>query len=148
MLAKDHSSLRSDTTLSSSNKYQTIPCAWPPLFITYIDDLTDVLSNCSMRLYADDILLYRPIHSPTDYQALQADIDALSDWISAHKLQFNCDKCKCMLVSRKRDPTMPITLLVNGQPLERVYSYKYLGLLPTSKLSCTAHMSTICSKAR
>ena len=93
----------------------------PLLFIIYIDDLTDVLSNCSMRLYADDILLYRPIHSPTDYQALQADIDALSDGISAHKLQFNCDKCKCMLVSQKRDLTMPITLLVNSQPLERVY---------------------------
>ena len=69
------------------------------LFIIYIDGLTNVLSNCSVHLYADDLLRYRPIHSPTDYQALQADIDALSDWISAHKLQFNCDKCKCMLVS-------------------------------------------------
>jgi len=69
------------------------------LFIIYIDGLTDVLSNRSMRLYANALLLYRPIHSPTDYQALQADIDALSDWISAHKLQSNCDKCKCMLVS-------------------------------------------------
>ena len=101
-----------------------------------------------MRLYADDLLLYRPIHSPTDYQALQADIDALSDWISAHKLQFNCDKCKCMLVSRKRDPIMPITLLANSQPLERVYSYKYLGTLLTSNLSWSAHISTLCTKAR
>ena len=91
------------------------------LFIIYTYGLTDVLSNCSMRLYADDLLLYWPIQSPTDYQALQADIDALSDWVSAHKLQFNCDKCKCMLVSQKRDLTMPITLLVNSQPLERVY---------------------------
>jgi len=48
------------------------------LFIIYIDGLNDVLSNCSMRLYADDLLLYRPIHSPTDYQALQADIDCTS----------------------------------------------------------------------
>ena len=88
------------------------------------------------------------IHSPTDYQALQADIDVLSDWISAHKLQSNCDKCKCMLVSQKRDLTMPITLLVNSQPLERVYSYKYLGILLTSTSSWSAHISTLCSKAR
>jgi len=93
----------------------------PLLFIIYIDGLTNILSNCSMHLYADDLLLYRPIHSHTDYQALQANIDALSDGISAHKLQFNCDKCKCMLVSQKRDPTMPITLLVNSQSLKRVY---------------------------
>jgi len=50
----------------------------PLLFIIYIDDLTDVLPNCSMCLYADDLLLYRSIHSPTDYQVLQADIDALT----------------------------------------------------------------------
>ena len=60
------------------------------------------------------------------YQTLQAEIDALSNWISAHKLQLNCDKYKCMLVTRKRDSTMPTVLLVNGQPLERVHSYKYL----------------------
>jgi len=31
------------------------------LFIIYIDGLTNVLSNCSMCLYADNLLLYRPI---------------------------------------------------------------------------------------
>ena len=115
----------------------------PLLFTIYIDGLSDVLSNCSTSLYAGDLFLYRPIHSPTDYQALRADIDALSDWISAHKLQFNCDKCKCMLVSRKRDPTMPITLLVNGQPLERVYSYKYLGISKIQFVLVITHIYTL-----
>jgi len=38
---------------------------------------------------------------------------------------------------------MPITLLVNGQPLEKVYSYNYLGLLLTSDLSCSTHIYTL-----
>ena len=58
----------------------------PLLFIIYNDDLTNALSNNSMSLYADDLLLYRTIQSPSDYQTLQAEIDALSDWISAEKL--------------------------------------------------------------
>ena len=78
-----------------------------------------------MSPYADDLLLYRPIQSRSDYQTLQADIDALSDWTSAHKLQLNCDKCKCILIN-------------NDQPLENVF----LGIL------LTPDVSTLCSKAR
>ena len=62
-------------------------------------DLIAMKDNYDKIWYADNLLFHRPIYSPSDYQTLQADIDALSDWISANKLQFNCDKCKCMLVS-------------------------------------------------
>jgi len=51
----------------------------------------------------DDFLLDRPIHSPSDYQALQEDVP---DWILVHNLQFNCGKCKTMLVTLKRKPTV------------------------------------------
>ena len=120
----------------------------PLLFIICIDGLTNVLSNGSVSLYADNLLLYRPICSSSDYQALQEDVDALADWISAHKLQFNCGKCESMLVTRKREPTTPPTIKVNDLPLERVYSYKYLGILITPDLSWSAHVATICSKVR
>ena len=36
-----------------------------------------------MSLYADDLLLYRPIQPPLDNQGLQENIDTLSYWISA-----------------------------------------------------------------
>ena len=54
-----------------------------------------------MSLYADDLLLYGTIQSPSDYRTLQAEIDALSDWISGQKLQLNYGKCKCMLVTQE-----------------------------------------------
>ena len=47
----------------------------PLLFIIYIDDITDLqLSDGSMTLYADDIMLYRPIYTPADYSLVQQDI--------------------------------------------------------------------------
>ena len=50
------------------------------LFLIYIDDITDIelSAGSNLVLYADDILLYRPIRNIGDYSALQVDIDALS----------------------------------------------------------------------
>jgi len=53
-----------------------------------------------------------------------------------------------LCLERGIPPCMPITLLVNSQPLERVYSYKHLGIQLTSDLSWSAHIPTLCSKAR
>ena len=50
-----------------------------PLLLIFYTDI-DVLSNCSMRLYADD-LLYRPIHSPKTIKPCSlTDIDALTEF--------------------------------------------------------------------
>ena len=48
----------------------------PLLFLIYIHDVCSVeLShNCHITLYADDILLYKPIRSDQDYSDLQINI--------------------------------------------------------------------------
>ena len=43
---------------------------------------------------------------------------------------------------RKREPTVPTTIQINGLPLERVYSYKYLTCL-----GWHVHITSVCSKA-
>ena len=50
----------------------------PLLFLIYIDDIADMglSAGSSLVIYADDILLYRPIRTSGDYSALQDDIDA------------------------------------------------------------------------
>ena len=108
----------------------------PLLFIIFIDGVNSVsLSACShLSLYADDMLLYKLINSASDYDLLQEDIDALAAWVSAHFLSFNPSKCKYMLVSRKVTQSDPPALLLGSTAIERVDSFKYLGvtLFPTS----------------
>jgi len=53
-------------------------CAVPFFFIFYINDITMV--PWSMSLYADDLALYHPIYSTTDYHLLQNDMDKLCVW--------------------------------------------------------------------
>ena len=89
-------------------------------------------------LYADDLLLFRPISHPSDYCHLRDDIAART-WNNS--LRFNTSKCKYMTISRKRSPVTPTSLLLlNGTPIEKVETFKYLGLLISSDLSWTSHI--------
>ena len=109
----------------------------------------ELSAGSSLVIYADDILLYRPIRNSGDYSALQDDIDALSNWATQNAMTFNATKCKRMTISRKRNrhtPAPPLSL--NGSTLEDVPMFKYLGILITSDLSWSQHIQDMCSKAR
>ena len=83
-----------------------------------------------MTLYADDMLLYRQVESPQDYQKLQDDIHSISEWVSANHLHLNVSKCKSMVISRKRTRLEAPPLLINDHTLKPVECFKY-RLLPT-----------------
>ena len=121
----------------------------PLLFLIYIDDVSDsLLSDGSMlNLYADDMLLYKPVKSPEDFKHLQSDIDHISDWVSCNNLTLNPNKCKFMIISRKTNSVQPPQHILNDTPLEQVETFKYLGVLLSSELSWSVHVESICTKA-
>ena len=83
-----------------------------------------------------DILMYRIINCVRDYKMLQSDIDTVSRWVDINELALNHIKCKYMVVSRLKSRAVPSpTMLLYGQPMERVTNYKYLGVLLTEELS-------------
>ena len=122
----------------------------PLLFLIYIDDLArlPLLDGGQVVLYADDLLLFRPIKSQEDYHHLQADILMIEDWVNSNHLTFNLTKCKYMVVSRKRCPSDPVSVMLRGTEMEKVDCFKYLGLLLSSDMSFSNHVESICSKAR
>ena len=122
----------------------------PLLFFIYIDGVTSVPLSVGSQLtvYAYDILLYRPISCQSDFAALQDDINKLDTGVNTNYLQFNTSKCKYMVVSRKISDITSATLIMQGHHLERVECLKYLGLLLSTDLSWTAHVESVCSKAR
>ena len=122
----------------------------PLLFLSYIDGITSITISpeSQLTLYADDMLLYRPISNSADYAHMQQDISRISEWVEANYLQFNTQKCKFMRVTRKRPGICPPTLYLCCQPLQEVDSYKYLGILLSSDLSWAQHIQSICGKAK
>ena len=67
----------------------------PLLILIYIDDISRVsISSGSLTVYADDLVLYRPVCSSSDFRLLQQDIDNVSSWTSVNHLTLNSTKCK------------------------------------------------------
>ena len=123
----------------------------PLLFLIYINESTSepLDSNTRIGLYANDMLLYRVINSPNDYDTLQGNVDLLSNWVVKNNLTLNASKCKFMVISRLRKKSVPIPpLKVHNNLLERVSSYKYLGVIISDDLTWSTHINEISNKAR
>ena len=122
----------------------------PLLFLIYIDGCanTPLNSDSDVTLYADDLSLFRPIRSPEDYDRLQEDINNLATWVTASLLTFNAMKCKYLLLSRRRSHAVIPQLYLSETPLERVFKYKYLGVIFTADLSWSEYIQSISSKAK
>ena len=112
----------------------------PLLFLIYINGITELPLSPESKLvmYADDILLYRPIRQASDYQRLQQDVEALGKWANNNYLTFNLLKSKAMAFSRIRHPVQASSYFsLNESTLEIVDSIKYLGITISSDLSWT-----------
>ena len=123
----------------------------PLLFSIYIDQLCSIplSSSSKFQLYADDILLYKPIdhNNVSNVADLQSDINLIAAWVKRSGLCLNTQKTKFLLISRLRQPP-PIVLTVDGSVICKVPSVTYLGVSVSSDLSWTAHIDSVCSKAK
>ena len=80
----------------------------PLLFLLYINDLPNCLSNCQPRMYADDTHLTYAGDCVDNLQLyLNQDLDNVHNWLRANKLTLNMTKTEFMLIgSRQRLSTL------------------------------------------
>ena len=63
--------------------------------------INDIIANIhsKLRLFADDILMYRPICLESDQEILQDDLTALMKWAETWQVDFNISKCSILQVT-------------------------------------------------
>ena len=117
----------------------------PILFLLYINDINENIQS-SIRLFADDSIIYRKINSNIDHQILQTDLIQLEKWSDKWQMQFNISKCVHLPITNKTKPSSPQYSLF-GQPLSKVTSHAYLGVKLDSTLSWAKHITEITTKS-
>ena len=80
----------------------------------------------------------------------QCDLDSISSWLTSHLLQLNYSKSKYMFSSHKSSSHFNSfsPLSISHSPIERVSSFRYLGILLSPSLSLAPHIAATFSKAR
>ena len=68
------------------------------LVLVHINDLPGCVKS-SVRLFADDCLLFRTIKNIADQIALQADLLQLEKWAAINGMSFNAKKCYILSVN-------------------------------------------------
>ena len=110
----------------------------PLLFLLFINDLPRSIDSV-VKLYADDVLMYRSIKDRSDHQALQNDLNKLAHWSTIWQMPFNLTKCEYLIVINKSSPLM-YHYKLNDYEIQRVQSAKYLGLTISGNLSWSTHI--------
>ena len=117
----------------------------PVLFLLYINDINDHIQS-TIKLFADDSILYREIQNPQDLAILQADLNTLADWADNWLMSFNVKKCAILSITRKRSPLIH-TYTLREECLNRVKKHDYLGVTVSDDLNWNDHCSKVSAKA-
>ena len=56
-----------------------------------------------MKLYADDVLIYRLVNCTDDYEMLQRDLNTLQAWAHKWNMPFNSAKYEFLKASNKQN---------------------------------------------
>ena len=113
----------------------------------YVNDLPDYIKS-SLKLFADDTKIYRPITSPTDIDLLQQDLNLLLDWCGTWLSSLNFTKCKHVSVGQKSTANQYYFYLDNeAHQICTVKEEKDLGVIFDEHLHYNTHIKEIIHKA-
>jgi hypothetical protein len=121
----------------------------PLLFLIYVNDISRVLDEQNLKLFADDTNLFLCGRSLRELEYVaNICLEKLQIWFLANKLSLNIDKtCYTVFSSNSvYDVSFVMNLTIGGKIIKRVSSCKYLGVFIDEKLSWDVHIDSIYKK--
>ena len=97
----------------------------------------------------DDTAMYHSCGSQVDLMLpLNIELSLVSKWLRANKLTLNTSKTKYMVFGSRQWllNLEPYTLKINGENLEMVSEFKYLGVYLNESLSFDKHVDDLYGK--
>ncbi|MCP3900406.1 MAG: RNA-directed DNA polymerase [Desulfobacteraceae bacterium] len=121
----------------------------PLLFLIFINDITNIINNCNIRLFADDTCLFVEVDNRNQTaNDINSDLLAITNWSNRWLVTFSPTKTKALTISNKHDAALNPELEFMGNIIEEVDSHPYLGLRFSNDLKWKSHIDDIAKNAR
>jgi hypothetical protein len=117
----------------------------PFLFLAYAYDIWRNIES-TIRLFADDCIIYRKIMNDSDTEKLQTDLDRLGGWAEGNAMKINPGKSKAVSFTRARVKE-PLKYCLGDYRVPEASSCKYLGIIIRSDLSWADQVNYTVQKA-
>ena len=118
----------------------------PLLFLLYINDISSVVAHSKVKLFADDVTIYKEISSASsDVALLKVDLSSIAQWAKKWLLCLNPLKCD-IIISNKRSLPLP-SYHLDSSAISHHPVVRYLGVLVDSKLNWNEHCKYVSAKA-
>ena len=121
------------------------------LFIIYVNDFPRCLKYSSCLAFADDTnILISGKNPKTLYARANEELRNIDNWLLANKLSLNIDKTKCMLFKtlNTKSQTSNLSLQIRNTPIQKISSFKLLGVILDEHLSWKDHILSLKKKLR
>ena len=119
----------------------------PILFIIYVNDFPKCLRYSSCLAFADDTtILISGKNQKNLYNNANEELNNIDKWLVTNKLSLNIDKTKCMNFKTLNTPTHNLTLKIRNTPIQKISSFKLLGVILDEHLSWKDHILSLKKK--
>ena len=116
----------------------------PVLFILYTNDCRSLSDQCNLYKFSDDSAL---VDKSASHTAYLLEVERLIKWCKENFLDLNVKKTKEMVFESGKNVSVP-ELCIDGECVERVNEYKYLGTVIDSQLNFKTNTDYINKKCR
>jgi hypothetical protein len=119
----------------------------PLLFTLFTNDCTSAHPSTHIIKFSDDTTIEGLI-SDSNENAYREEVQRVVDWCSENDLELNVIKTKEVVIDprRKKDPILPLE--INGQVVEQVSSFKFLGTTISEDLKWDSNTTSIIKKCQ
>ncbi len=118
----------------------------PLLYSLYTHDCAATHSSNVIVKFADDTMVIGLI-TDNDETAYRAEVSTLTKWCQENHLSLNIDKTKVLVVDFRRQSREYTPITIDKTPVERVNSFKFLGVHITEDLTWSAHTDAVLKKS-